>query len=89
MSRFRLPGNGRLTVILAALGAVGLVAVGGLVMPVANDYLWPVSSSGGSAISTVSPPLVRVRATPWSGHAQRLVLITVGVVVCTPATGQA
>jgi hypothetical protein len=88
MSRFRLRDIRSLTALCAALGAGGLLAAAGLVMPVASDYLWRMSSTRVSAAAPVSSPLVRVRALPHGARPYRLLLIGAGVVVCTPATGR-
>lgn len=46
------------------LAAIGLTALGGLVSPVASDYLSASSPTGDAAISKTTPALVRMHLSP-------------------------
>jgi hypothetical protein len=89
MKRLHFPADRAFAAVGAGLGAAGVLAAVGLVMPAASDYLWRASSSGGPAISTVSSPLVRVRALSHDGRPARLMLIAGDVAVCMPVSGRA
>lgn len=54
------PNRGPL-VALAGLATLGALALGGLVTPLASDYLGAASAAGDRAILTTMPSLVRVR----------------------------
>lgn len=51
-------------VTLGGLAAIGLIALAGLVSPVANDYLAATMPNGDAAITRTTPALVRVHLTP-------------------------
>lgn len=58
--------NRGLLVAVASLAVLGTLALGGLVSPLASDYLRAASANGDAAISTtaIRPSLVRIHVAP-------------------------